>query len=623
MLTAGSLACRAAISVTGIPEAWDQAESSRPKLGCTWQLARSQQKQRLQSERRMNWTFESRYKILLSINNATINQTTREDLFKALATEVRRHFQYARLSINLYDLETESLSYFAAADGVNPEGISCEGSRPIAMGSIAQMVISSKLPVIVDDLRLLAELSSVASMLQSGLCCTMAFPLMIRNRILGSIHFSFKTKPDNFDVLGEVLTDVSRQVSISVDNMLAHTKLKQINERLESQKRYLMTNTEAFYGQEDFFHASSSMAEIMSLIGRVADTDASVLITGETGTGKDCLAKTVHDLSSRRDHLFVKVNCPALAASLIESELFGHSKGAFTGADSRRIGRFEMADKGTLFLDEVGDLPANLQAKMLHVLQDHAFERVGESRSINVNVRIIAATNQDLEKDIQAGRFRRDLYYRLNTVTVNIPPLRERREDIPLLVVRLTAAEAKQTNRPAPEYATSAMERLCHYHWPGNVRELKNFVKRMVILRPGDRISETDIDRIINPFRHEADASITTLAETECHHIQKALIKCGGLVGGPNGAARLLGLPRSTLQYRLKKCGLNPGDYMSRRPLEGRITPVRFQTGDIREIRQGLPSAGLLRCGRHSLTALRRPAEGADPQCHFFDRAFP
>jgi len=513
----------------------------------------------------VNWTFESRYQILLSINNATINQTTREDLFMALATEVRRHFNYSRLSINLYDVETESLSYFAAADGISPEGISCDGSRPVAMGSIAQMVISSGQPVIVEDLSLLAGMASVPSMLASGLSATMAFPLTIRNRILGSIHFSFKRKPDNFDVLGEILTDVSKQVAIAVDNMLAYTKLKRINEQLECQKRYLMTNPEASYGEECFFYASSSMAEIMNLIERVADTDASVLITGETGTGKDCFAKTIHDLSSRRDHLFVKVNCAALAASLIESELFGHSKGAFTGADSRRIGRFEMADRGTLFLDEVGDLPANLQAKMLHVLQDQVFERVGESRSIHVNVRIISATNQDLEEHIKAGIFRRDLYYRLNTVTINIPALRERRQDIPLLMERLTEAEAKEIKRPAPEYDPSAMERLCQYHWPGNVRELKNFVKRMIILRPGDRITAKDIDKIVNPFRQEPDTSLTTLAGAECLHIEKALITCGGIVSGPNGAARLLGLPRSTLQYRLKKCGLNPSDYMSRR----------------------------------------------------------
>ena len=510
----------------------------------------------------MNWTFESRYKILLSINNATINQTTREDLFKALATEVHKHFHYDRLSINLYDLENESLSYFAAADGVSPEGISGKGSRPVAVGSIAHMVISSKMPVIVEDLSVLEDLPSVASMLTSGLCATMAFPLMIRNLILGSIHFSFKTKPENFDVLREVLTDVSGQVAIAVDNMLAYTELKQMNERLERQKRYLMTNTEASYGEEQFFHASASMAEIMSVIERVADTDASVLITGETGTGKDCVARTIHDLSPRRDHLFVKVNCPALAASLFESELFGHSKGAFTGADSKRVGRFEMADKGTIFLDEVGDLPANLQAKMLHVLQDNVFERVGETRSINVNVRVIAATNQDLERSIEAGTFRRDLYYRLNTVTINMPPLRDRREDIPLLVDRLTSAEAKQTNRSAPEYTKQAMGRLCHYHWPGNVRELKNFVKRMVILKPGDAITDTDIDRIINPFQPEAEASTTTLAEAECLHIQKALVKCRGIVGGRNGAARLLGVPRSTLQYRLKRCGLNPEDYV-------------------------------------------------------------
>jgi transcriptional regulator with GAF, ATPase, and Fis domain len=305
------------------------------------------------------------------------------------------------------------------------------------------------------------------------------------------------------------------------------------------------------------------MIEIMSLIQKIANTDASVLITGETGTGKDYLARYIHNLSPCRDHLFVKTSCPALAASLFESELFGHAKGAFTGADSQRIGRFELAHDGTVFLDEVSELSARLQAKLLNVLQDRQFERVGDSQPIDVNFRVIAATNKDLEAEIQSGQFRKDLYYRLNTVNIPVPPLRKRTEDIPLLMEKLTAIQAVKINRPAPVYTEQAIEKLCQYHWPGNVRELKNLVKRMVILRPGEKITNRDIINIVSAkSQAEPSRNVTTLADAEREHIEQALIKCGGVVGGRNGAARLLDLPRSTLQYRLKKCGLDPKEYV-------------------------------------------------------------
>ncbi|WP_157212182.1 sigma-54 interaction domain-containing protein [Desulfomonile tiedjei] len=509
----------------------------------------------------MHWNLETRYRILLSINNAIITQTSRVKLFQALATEIHKHFRYDRLSINLYDPETESLSYFAAADGIAPEGISSKESRPLAKGSVAQMVITSKSPVIIEDLNRYEDLPSVISMLDSGLTATMAFPLMVRNRILGSVHFSFRKRPEDMHDLVEVLTDVSNQVAIAVDNMLNYVALAKVNENLERQKRFLMVNGNDAYHRDHFFYASPAMAEIMSQIELVADTDASVLITGETGTGKDYLARTVHNLSSRRDHLFVKINCPALTESLIESELFGHGKGAFTGAHVQRVGRFEMGNGGTVFLDEVGDLPANLQAKLLQVIQDGEFERVGESRAIKVNIRIIAATNQDLENSMRNGSFRRDLYYRLNMVTIHTPRLKDRPEDIALLVERLTKLQAKQMNRPAPEYSDLALEKLIHYHWPGNVRELKNLVIRLVILRPGMRISEADIDKILSTFQTEQQIPVSTLADAERTHIERALIKCKGVLGGPHGAARLLGMPRSTLQYRLRKFGLNPHDY--------------------------------------------------------------
>jgi len=510
----------------------------------------------------MRWNSETRYQILLRINNAVITQTTSEDLFRALAAELGEHVPYDRLSINLYDVKTQSLSYFAAADGIDPQGISCKDSRPLAKGSITRMVIQSRQPVIIEDLRHYTDHSSIDSMVEAGLLATMAFPLIIRNRILGTLHFSFKKTPAYLAELTEVLTDVSKQLAIAVDNMLAYVDLKRMNEDLVREKRYLMAHADD-YRQDSFFYASPSMIDIMGLIQKVANTDASVLITGETGTGKDYLARHVHNLSVRRDHLFVKISCPALATSLFEAELFGHAKGAFTGADAKRIGRFELANDGTVFLDEVSELPGRLQAKLLNVLQDRQFERVGDSQPINVNFRVVAATNKDLEVNIHSGQFRRDLYYRLNTVNIHVPPLRKRIEDIPLLVEKLTAIQATKINRPAPVYTERAIDGLCQYHWPGNVRELKNLVKRMVILRPGEKIANRDIINMISAkAKTEPSRNITTLADAEREHIEQALINCRGVVSGRKGAAQLLALPRSTLQYRLKKYGLNPKNYI-------------------------------------------------------------
>jgi transcriptional regulator with GAF, ATPase, and Fis domain len=307
------------------------------------------------------------------------------------------------------------------------------------------------------------------------------------------------------------------------------------------------------------------MAGIMKTIRQSADTDATVLITGETGTGKDYLARCIHNLSPRRSHLFVKTNCPALASSLFESELFGHARGAFTGANDKRLGRFELAHGGTIFLDEIAELPISLQAKLLHILQDGQFERVGDSRPVQIDCRVIAATNKNLQESIRAGTFRQDLFYRLNIVSIHVPPLRERKEDIPLLMKQLTTIQARQMNRPEPVYSDRALERLCRYPWPGNVRELKNLVKRMVILRAGDRISADDVGKIIEsalPQGQKISEEVASLRDTERQHILKALARTRGVLGGGRGAAQVLGLPRSTLQYRIKKLHIHPEDYL-------------------------------------------------------------
>jgi len=510
----------------------------------------------------MHWSLTTRYKILLEINNAVITNTSKDDFFKTLSNELKKHFNYDRLSIFLYDDEVKSLKYFASADGIQPEGFSAD-VRPLALGAIANMVVQSLKPVIIDDLSCYTDHSSIGFMVKAGLTSTMAFPLILRNRVFGTLHISFKKTPDYLSELSEILSDVSKQIAIAVANMVAYTRLTLEKQHLEREKQYLISSSED-YRLDNFVYVSPAMVEIMKLVERVADIDSPILITGETGTGKDYIARYIHFTSPRKNHLFVKVNCPALPPSLFESELFGHAKGAFTGADSQRSGRFEMADKGTVFLDEIAELPASLQAKLLQVLQERQFERVGESRPVNVNFRLIAATNRDLSGRIQEGKFRQDLYYRLNIFQIHVPPLRERKEDITFLIEQINQVEAKKMNRPAPKYSDQALDFLQAYHWPGNIRELKNLIKRMVILKPNETIYIEDIEKSVatenkpNLINNNHDC---TLAESERQCIERALIKCKGIIGGTNGAARFLGVPKSTLQYRLRKYGLNPFDY--------------------------------------------------------------
>jgi transcriptional regulator with GAF, ATPase, and Fis domain len=501
--------------------------------------------------------------MLLEINNAIVSRTTREELFRALAKEMHKHFAYDRMCIILYDAESDSISYFAAADGILPEGNLDRKTRPLANGAIARMVIQSGQPVIFDDLRRYKDLSSVGALVRAGLNASMAFPLIIRDRVLGSIHLSFRKAPKAMSELTEVLKAVSQQVAIAVENMLTYTELKQSNASLEMEKRFLMDSGEA-YQQAEFFFVSPEMVRVMEMVESAAETDETVLITGETGTGKDYLARRIHNLSPRRERLFVKTNCPALASSLIESELFGHAKGAFTGADHQRLGRFELANGGTIFLDEVAELPIALQAKLLHVLQDRRFERVGDSRSISIDARVIAATNRNLLNSVRQNKFRQDLYYRLNIIHIPVPPLRERVEDVRLLILRLTQAEARRTYREEPFYPESALDRLETYGWPGNVRELKNFVKRMLIQKPGKTITADEIDKLIELSDDRLAPRLkkfVCLEDVERRHIVCALQHAKGKVGGAHGAAQLLGLPRTTFQYRLKKFGIDPKQY--------------------------------------------------------------
>jgi formate hydrogenlyase transcriptional activator len=301
---------------------------------------------------------------------------------------------------------------------------------------------------------------------------------------------------------------------------------------------------------------STAMQTVFKSIKMVAATDSTVLLQGETGTGKELIARAIHNLSRRHEAMMVKVNCGALPAGLIESELFGHERGAFTGATQQKKGRFELAHRGTLFLDEVGELPLDAQVKLLRVLQEQELERVGGARTIRVDVRVIAATNRDLNREVQEGRFRADLFYRLNIFPIHVPPLRERRQDIPLLATQFIQSFSQRIGRRVDRLNRKALDRLLAYDWPGNVRELANVLERAVILCDGEVLQAGHIGPLT--FRNASADAFHTLEEVERQHILKALEQTGGVLAGPLGAAQLLGLNRSTLWSRMRKLGIEP-----------------------------------------------------------------
>ena len=308
-------------------------------------------------------------------------------------------------------------------------------------------------------------------------------------------------------------------------------------------------------GFEQIIGRSAALRRVLRHVEIVAPTDSGVLIHGETGTGKELIAQAIHNRSARRDRPFIKVNCAAIPSGLLESELFGHEKGAFTGAIMRKPGRFELADKGTLFLDEVGDIPLDLQANLLRVLQEHEFERLGSTRTQQVDVRVVAATHRDLKQMVEEGTFRSDLYYRLHVFPLTVPPLRDRCEDIPLIVRHFVDKYSQRMSRLIETISDRTMEVLTNYAWPGNVRELQNFIERSVILSPGTSL-RAPLDELTQETVHAAQAPLSTLEEMERDHVLRALKESNWVTGGPKGAAAKLGMKRTTLAYRIRKLGI-------------------------------------------------------------------
>jgi formate hydrogenlyase transcriptional activator len=379
-------------------------------------------------------------------------------------------------------------------------------------------------------------------------------PLIARDRVIGTLELNRRSEDDWSPEDVEFLVQVASQIAMTVENSLAFGELAEMRERLATEKLYLEDeirldqNIGNMVGQGPVFQA------VLKSVQTVSPIDSTVLILGETGTGKELVARAIHELSSRKKGSFVKVNCAAIPASLLESELFGHEKGSFTGAVAQKIGRFELAHHGTLFLDEIGEMPLELQPKLLRAIQDQEFERVGGNRTIRTDVRFVAATNRDLKAMVEEGKFRADLYYRLHVFPLNVPPLRERREDIPLLTRYFVQKHAERMGRNIDTIPTSVMDALTNYEWPGNIRELQNILERSVILSNGSAL-QVPMSELIGkeaPVALNGRSSIGS-QNPERARILKALEEARGMVGGPDGAAARLGLKRTTLQSRMRK----------------------------------------------------------------------
>jgi formate hydrogenlyase transcriptional activator len=504
-----------------------------------------------------------RESFLLEVTNALLSNLDITKLLVAIGSCVRQVKTFDYASVAVYDPETKMLRVHSvgAAPGIPPlpEAV----LLPVA-GTPHGSVYASGKPLLLKGLPAekfpfdLPEHLAHAS-IKSG--CWI--PLTGRDGPLGTLNL-FSRQAGAFgeeDV--SALAQLGSQVSVALDNALAFQRMADLNARLAKEKLYLEDELRTETDFNDIIGTSKALKRVLKQIETAAPTDSTVLILGETGTGKERLARAVHDLSPRRGRAFVKVNCASVPAGLLESELFGHEKGAFTGAIALRIGRFELAHQGTLFLDEVGEIPLELQSKLLRMLQEKQFERLGNSRTMASDVRIVAATNRDLNKLVASGQFRSDLFYRLSVFPVMVPPLRDRLEDIPLLVHFFLAQFAKRMGKSVNVVAPETMRALCRYSWPGNVRELEHVVERAVILSPGPelRISLTELE---SPGRREAQEtppnSSEKLEEIEREHILKVLRETKGKIGGAGGAAERLGMNRTTLNSRIQKLGISRKD---------------------------------------------------------------
>jgi formate hydrogenlyase transcriptional activator len=500
-----------------------------------------------------------RLRLLLEVNNAVVSHLDLHHLLKAVSAFLNRLVKHEMASIGIHDPES-GMFRLGALDFPDHQDfltdtqlISLEGTPTLVSFRSGRPIMRTLIDLDEFPSPLMKQLVAIG--IKSG--CTV--PLISHQKTLGVLSLASMREAAFTDDDVELLGEIGKQIAMAVENAVAYREISALKARLQQENVYLQEEIRQQHNFEEIIGNSESLKRVLAQVETVAATDSTVLILGETGTGKELIARAIHNLSHRRVSSMVKLNCAAIPTGLLESELFGHEKGAFTGAISQRLGRFELADKGTLFLDEVGDIPAELQPKLLRVLQEQEFERLGSARTQKVNVRLIAATNSDLEALVAEKRFRSDLFYRLNVFPIRIPPLRERQEDIPLLARWFAQRFATRIRKPIESISARTLAALCEYHWPGNVRELENVIERAVILSRGPELEVS-----LPELKAKAPATIapepTTdglkLEDAEREHILKALRDSNWMIGGARGAAARLGLNRSTLQSRMRKLGI-------------------------------------------------------------------
>jgi formate hydrogenlyase transcriptional activator len=510
-----------------------------------------------------------RLRLLLDVTNQVVSNLELRDLLRAISQDVRRVMQCDYAGLSLPDAENKQLRLYALDF---PEGkgffheelvYSIEGSPSgTAFRTMKPLTLQSPFAGWLDS-----PIAQIA--VREGLKSVCCLPLISRNRAIGVLVLG-RLRDDAFSQADiSFLSQVANQLALAVENALAYREIRGLKEQLSKEKLYLEDEIRSEMNFAQIIGNSASLRRVLKGVGTVAPTDSTVLIYGETGTGKELIARAIHDLSPRSSKPFVKLNCAAIPTGLLESELFGHEKGAFTGAIAQRIGRFEVADGGTIFLDEIGEIPLELQTKLLRVLQEREFERLGSSRTLRTGARLIAATNRDLEAMVAEQKFRSDLFFRLNVFPVHVPPLRERQGDIPLLVRHFTQQFSRRMKKVMETIPSATMDALCRYQWPGNIRELQNVVERAVIISTGPVLS-VDVSDLRFPkdsrtVEQSASPKSTNgalhnvLEETERGHILEALQRCNWVVAGPSGAAARLGMKRSTLQKRIHKLGIARG----------------------------------------------------------------
>ena len=515
---------------------------------------------------------EEQNRSLLQINNAIITNLTQQALLRSISEALHPVISFDRCAITLYQPETDSFRFLAVEGELLSDYFrtGLEISRNETCGS---WVFDHQRPLVRRDLENEKQYPNERRLAAEGIQSMCVVPLALQGKCIGLLSVVSQQRDRYSDEDAGFLQEVANQVALAVQNMQSYQEIDSLKARFEKENVYLREELRAEHNFEEIVGNSPALLKALHAVEQVAPTDSTVLIYGETGTGKELVARAIHNRSSRNGRALVSVNCSAISAGLVESELFGHVKGAFTGALERRIGRFELANGGTIFLDEIGELSLETQVKLLRVLQEHEFEPVGSSHPLRVDVRVIAATNRNLHEAVQADRFRSDLFYRLNVFPIELPPLRERRSDIPQLVAFCLSQFSKRLGKKIDGVSRESMENLVNYPWPGNIRELQNVIERAIIVS-ADPTLRLDRDLMLvaaaaegmeapkadSPEDRHADLKspkpLLTLDEVERNHIFAALQHTGGVIDGPKGAAKILNLHPNTLRHRMDKLGI-------------------------------------------------------------------